>query len=141
MDKRLANRQTEGIMLRHARLSATLRLGPLLALLLGGAAVGCDRGGATGAKGAEGAKGAAALSPGAAEVSDPQWKADSTFIAGGPGVLFRVVRTPTLTQAVPLLRLGAGYRWPRSSWKRRSSGRARSGRSASTMPITSPNRT
>lgn len=81
----------------------------LVALLLGATTVGCDRGGGTAAADTAATTSAAARAAAGGGGSDPQWRADSTLIAGTPGVLFRVVRTPTLTQAVPVMRMGPGF--------------------------------
>lgn len=76
----------------------------MMAVMLGILTAACDRGGGKAA-----ADSAAVRAASGTGTSDAQWRADSTLIAGEPGVLFRVVRTPTLTQAVPVLRLGAGF--------------------------------
>jgi hypothetical protein len=76
-------------------------LGGLVLLALLGAATGCDR-----------VRELAANGGGAPPSSDPataQWRTDSTFLANGPGMLFRVVRSETGTRAIPLTRLGRDF--------------------------------
>lgn len=75
-----------------------------MALMLGILTTACDRGD----RKAAGDLSVLRAASGTGAV-DPQWRADSTLIVGAPGVLFRVVRTPARTQAVPVLRLGPGY--------------------------------
>ncbi len=71
----------------------------LLALL--GATPGCDR-----------VRELAADGGATATPNDPasaQWRTDSTFLATGPGMLFRVVRSEGATRAIPLTRLGRDF--------------------------------
>ena len=71
----------------------------LLALL--GATPGCDR-----------VRELAATGEATATPNDPasaQWRTDSTFLATGPGMLFRVVRSEGATRAIPLTRLGRDF--------------------------------
>ncbi len=73
----------------------------LVVLALLGGATGCDRVRELAADGS--------TAPAPRDPASAQWRTDSTFLASGPGMLFRVVRSEAGTRAIPLTRLGRDF--------------------------------